>query len=82
MEILFQLSDAIWREQPLRIDPQVEPPRYIVEELLPYSQPERTAANLPMPLDDAEAVWLVTSGGVDVFFTGAPHPATKHKQTQ
>ncbi len=51
------------------LDAESEPPRFIVEELLPYSRPERTAANLPLPLDDAEAVWLVTSGGVDVFFT-------------
>ena len=29
-----------------------DPPRFIVEELLPYSRPERTAANLPLPLDD------------------------------
>ena len=28
-------------------------PRFMVEELLPYSQPEQTAANLPLPLDDA-----------------------------
>jgi NHLM bacteriocin system ABC transporter peptidase/ATP-binding protein/NHLM bacteriocin system ABC transporter ATP-binding protein len=51
------------------LDGESDPPRFIVEELLPYSRPERTAANLPLPLDDAEAVWLVTSGGVDVFFT-------------
>jgi NHLM bacteriocin system ABC transporter peptidase/ATP-binding protein/NHLM bacteriocin system ABC transporter ATP-binding protein len=44
-------------------------PRFIVEELLPYSQPERSAANLPLPLDDPEAVWWVSSGMVDVFFT-------------
>ena len=44
-------------------------PRFIVEELLPYSRPERTAANLPLALDDPEAVWWVSSGSVDVFFT-------------
>ncbi len=48
---------------------RAEPPRFLVEELLPYSLPERTAANTPLPLDDPGAVWLVTSGGVDVFFT-------------
>ena len=37
----------------------------------PYSQPERTAANRPLPLDDPEAVWWVSSGGVDVFFTSS-----------
>ena len=51
------------------LDRESDAPRFIVEELSPYSRPERTAANLPLPLDDAEAVWLVTSGGVDVFFT-------------
>ena len=35
---------------------------------MPYSQPEQTAANLPLPLDDPEAVWWVSSGSVDVFF--------------
>ncbi len=44
-------------------------PRFIVEELLPYSESVRTAANLPLPLDDPGAVWWVASGGVDVFFT-------------
>jgi NHLM bacteriocin system ABC transporter peptidase/ATP-binding protein/NHLM bacteriocin system ABC transporter ATP-binding protein len=51
------------------LDTESDSPRFIVEELMPYSRPERTAANLPLALDDAEAVWLVTSGGVDVFFT-------------
>jgi NHLM bacteriocin system ABC transporter peptidase/ATP-binding protein/NHLM bacteriocin system ABC transporter ATP-binding protein len=46
-----------------------EPARFLVEELLPFSLPEQTAANRPLPLDDPGAVWLVTSGGVDVFFT-------------
>jgi NHLM bacteriocin system ABC transporter ATP-binding protein len=40
-----------------------------VDELLPYSKRERTAPNLPLPLDDPEAVWFVDSGGIDVFFT-------------
>ena len=48
---------------------RVEPARYLVEELLPFSLPEHTAANEPLPLDDPGAVWLVTSGGVNVFFT-------------
>jgi NHLM bacteriocin system ABC transporter peptidase/ATP-binding protein/NHLM bacteriocin system ABC transporter ATP-binding protein len=51
------------------LDQELDSPRFIVEELLPYSQSVRTAANLPLPLDDAEAVWWVSSGGVDVFFT-------------
>ena len=67
---------------PCRGDPESEPPRFIVEELLPYSQPERTAANLPLSLDDPEAVWWVSSGGVDVFFTqfepGAPQGRRRH----
>ena len=46
-----------------------EPPRFLVEELLPFSQPEETAANRPLPLDDPEAVWWITGGQVDVFFT-------------
>ena len=48
---------------------RADSPRFIVEELLPYSQPESTAANRPLSLDDPEAVWWVSSGGVDVFFT-------------
>ncbi len=59
-----------------------DPPRFIVEELLPYSQPESTAANRPLSLDDPEAVWWVSSGGVDVFFTqfepGAPKGNRRH----
>ncbi len=51
------------------LDQGSEPARFIVEELLPYSRPERTAANLPLALDDSEAVWWVCSGSVDVFFT-------------
>ena len=57
-------------------------PRFIVEELLPYSKPENTAANRPLSLDDPEAVWWVSSGGVDVFFTqfepGAPQGTRRH----
>jgi NHLM bacteriocin system ABC transporter peptidase/ATP-binding protein/NHLM bacteriocin system ABC transporter ATP-binding protein len=49
-------------------DQDAEPPRFIVEELAPYSQPERTAANLPLPLDDPQAAWWVSSGSVDIFF--------------
>ncbi|MGO9468605.1 MAG: NHLP family bacteriocin export ABC transporter peptidase/permease/ATPase subunit [Isosphaeraceae bacterium] len=44
-------------------------PRFLVEELLPYSQPEQTATHLPLPLDDAQAVWWVVSGVIDIFFT-------------
>jgi NHLM bacteriocin system ABC transporter peptidase/ATP-binding protein/NHLM bacteriocin system ABC transporter ATP-binding protein len=44
-------------------------PRFLVEELFPHSRPERTAANMPLALDDQEAVWWVSSGSVDVFFT-------------
>jgi NHLM bacteriocin system ABC transporter peptidase/ATP-binding protein/NHLM bacteriocin system ABC transporter ATP-binding protein len=44
-------------------------PMFLIEELLPYSQPAETAANRPLPLDDPEAVWWITSGQVDVFFT-------------
>jgi NHLM bacteriocin system ABC transporter peptidase/ATP-binding protein/NHLM bacteriocin system ABC transporter ATP-binding protein len=51
------------------IEPEVVSPRFLVEELLPYSQPEQTSAHLPLPLDDSEAVWWVASGMIDVFFT-------------
>ena len=44
-------------------------PRFLVEELRPFSRPEHVSANKPLELDDPAAVWLVTSGGVDVFFT-------------
>ena len=47
---------------------KADPARFIVEELMPYSRPEQTAANLPLALDDPEAVWWVSSGSVDVFF--------------
>jgi NHLM bacteriocin system ABC transporter peptidase/ATP-binding protein/NHLM bacteriocin system ABC transporter ATP-binding protein len=46
-----------------------EPARFLVEELLPFSRPERTSANMPLELDDPAAVWLVNTGSVDVFFT-------------
>ena len=36
---------------------RADPARFLVEELLPYSRPEQTAANRPLPLDDPEAVW-------------------------
>jgi NHLM bacteriocin system ABC transporter peptidase/ATP-binding protein/NHLM bacteriocin system ABC transporter ATP-binding protein len=49
-------------------DEESDPARFIVEELMPYSRPEQTAANLPLALDDPEAVWWVSSGSVDVFF--------------
>ncbi len=44
-------------------------PRFLVEELLPFATPVHAAANRPLALDDPGAVWLVMSGGVDVFFT-------------
>jgi NHLM bacteriocin system ABC transporter peptidase/ATP-binding protein/NHLM bacteriocin system ABC transporter ATP-binding protein len=65
--------------EPLRVpgaDAESNAPRFIVEELLPYSQPESTAANRPLTLDDAEAVWWVSSGGVDVFYTPLESAAT------
>ncbi len=43
--------------------------RFLVEELMPFARPVSTAANRPLALDDPGAVWLVSSGGVDVFFT-------------
>jgi NHLM bacteriocin system ABC transporter peptidase/ATP-binding protein/NHLM bacteriocin system ABC transporter ATP-binding protein len=51
--------------------PGIEPmtPGYLIEELLPFSQPEKTSANHPLPLDDPESVWWVMGGQVDVFFT-------------
>ena len=58
------------------IDQESDPARFIVEELLPYSRPEQTAANLPLALDDPEAVWWVSSGSVDVFFTPVEPGAT------
>ena len=57
-------------------DQESDPARFIVEELLPYSRPEQTAANLPLALDDPEAVWWVSSGSVDVFFTQVEPGAT------
>ncbi len=53
------------------VDSDIEPPRFIVEELLPFSRPEQTAANLPLSLDDPDAVWWVSAGAVDVFFVQA-----------
>jgi len=58
------------KQRPLPfLDRETDSPRFIVEELGPFSRPERAAANLPLCLDDADAVWWVSSGGVDVFFT-------------
>ncbi len=58
------------------------PARFLVEELLPLSMAESTAANRPLALDDPGAAWLVTSGSVDVFFTlmdpGALEPRRRH----
>ncbi len=60
----------------------MESPRFIVEELLPYSSPQRSAAHLPLPLDDPEAVWWVSSGAVNIFFTqpepGGPTGRRRH----
>jgi len=50
-------------------EPESVSPRFLVEELLPYSQPEQTAAHLPLPLDDTEAVWWVSSGTIDIYFS-------------
>src|SRR5262249_43346212 len=44
-------------------------PRFVIEELWPFSEPVETAGNRPLPLDDPEAVWWITGGQVDVFFT-------------
>jgi NHLM bacteriocin system ABC transporter peptidase/ATP-binding protein/NHLM bacteriocin system ABC transporter ATP-binding protein len=52
-----------------------DPARFLVEELLPYSSSEQTAANLPLALDDPGAVWWVSSGSVDVFY-GRLEPGT------
>ena len=57
-------------------EPESASPRFLVEELLPYSQPEQTAAHLPLPLDDAQAVWWVVSGAIDIFFTQLEPGAT------
>ncbi len=58
------------------VEPEAASPRFLVEELLPYSQPEQTAAHLPLPLDDAQAVWWVVSGVIDIFFTQLQPGAT------
>ncbi len=47
----------------------LELPRFLIEELTPFSEGEETAANRPLPLDDPESVWWITRGQVDVFFT-------------
>jgi hypothetical protein len=56
----------LWRRLPPR--PSWTCPRFLIEELLPFSVREETAANRPLPLDDPESVWWVTRGQVDVFF--------------
>lgn len=48
---------------------ELDVPRFLVEELMPFATPVGAAANRPLALDDPGAVWLVMSGGVDVFFT-------------
>ena len=68
---------SIAKDSPIPLDGQEsDPVRFIVEELLPYSRPEQTAANLPLPLEDPEAVWWVSSGSVDVYFTPIEPGAT------
>jgi NHLM bacteriocin system ABC transporter peptidase/ATP-binding protein/NHLM bacteriocin system ABC transporter ATP-binding protein len=75
--LLENLGEAIRNRDPEHpehrpgpvLNRETDPPRFIVEELRPYSRPERAAANLPLSLDDSEAVWWVAEGGVDVFFT-------------
>ena len=56
-------------EVPALTDGDRLPPRFLIDELLPYSQPEESVGNRPLPLDDPEAVWWVMGGQVDVFFT-------------
>ena len=68
-----------WPKGPIRVAPdalvkaaataELNVPRFLIEELLPFSAREETAANSPLPLDDPESVWWVTGGQVDVFFT-------------
>ncbi len=48
---------------------ELDLPRFLIEELLPFCVREETAANSPLPLDDPESVWWVAGGQVDVFFT-------------
>ncbi|WP_165226954.1 NHLP family bacteriocin export ABC transporter peptidase/permease/ATPase subunit [Aquisphaera insulae] len=43
-------------------------PRFLIDELRATGRAETTAANRPLPLDDPESVWWVSSGQVDVFF--------------
>jgi NHLM bacteriocin system ABC transporter ATP-binding protein len=50
-------------------DPALGRSGYLIEELLPFSCPEHTSANHPLPLDDPESVWWVRGGQVDLFFT-------------
>jgi NHLM bacteriocin system ABC transporter peptidase/ATP-binding protein/NHLM bacteriocin system ABC transporter ATP-binding protein len=65
------------KDSPTRFhDQESDSARFIVEELLPYSRPEETAANRPLALDDPEAVWWVSSGSVDVYFTHVEPGAT------
>jgi len=64
---LFRVSpDAL---APASTTAELDLPRFLIEELLPFSVREETAANRPLPLDDPESVWWVTGGQVDVFFT-------------
>ena len=42
--------------------------RNLVDSLVTCGQPVMTAGNQPLALDDAGAVWRVTSGQVDVFY--------------
>ena len=64
---LFRVSaDAL---APASATAELDLPRFLIEELLPFSVREETAANRPLPLDDPESVWWVTGGQVDVFFT-------------
>jgi len=64
---LFRVSpDAL---APASTMAELDLPRFLIEELLPFSVREETAANRPLPLDDPESVWWVTGGQVDVFFT-------------
>ncbi|QEH36011.1 Lactococcin-G-processing and transport ATP-binding protein LagD [Aquisphaera giovannonii] len=46
-----------------------EGPRFLIDELRATGRAETAAANRPLPLDDPESVWWVSSGQVDVFFT-------------
>jgi len=68
------LSTELSRAAPDALAPaaaagELDLPRFLIEELSPFSGREETAANRPLPLDDPESVWWVTGGQVDVFFT-------------